>query len=111
MSIMTTRDIVEMSRDIPKETIELAARAVCRHRGTGQCAAICLSHSSCHTTKGQCPEVLTVWREDIRAALEVTIPLIEAKILQEAAEDIDVLTAEQEKRVTNWLRSQAKAIK
>jgi len=37
------------------------ARALCRKLATGQCAAICLQHSSLHTTDGKCPEVETVW--------------------------------------------------
>lgn len=34
---------------------------LCRRRGTGQCALICLSHSSNTTTRGNCPEAINVW--------------------------------------------------
>lgn len=37
------------------------AAEFCKKLGTGQCAAICLSHSSIHTTNGACPEASRVW--------------------------------------------------
>lgn len=39
------------------------AETLCRRLGTGQCAAICLSHLSGSTTDGQCPERLRVWQK------------------------------------------------
>lgn len=36
-------------------------KAACRSMGTGQCAAICLSHSSNFTRNGECPEAKQVW--------------------------------------------------
>lgn len=35
----------------------------CKRLGTGQCAAICLQHSSNFTTNGECPEADLVWKD------------------------------------------------
>ncbi len=48
-----------------KDGAEAVAKRACKNNGTGQCAAICLSHSSLHTKPGKCPEMLTVWVGDI----------------------------------------------
>lgn len=42
--------------DTPEKAAEL-----CKRLGTGECAAICLSHSSLFTAPGQCPESFRVW--------------------------------------------------
>jgi hypothetical protein len=49
------------------ELVEKMARAMCKTHGTGQCAALCLSHSSIFTTGGQCPEAPRIY--DTTAAL------------------------------------------
>lgn len=46
--------------DTPEE-----AAAFCKKLGTGQCAAICLSHMSNTTTGGNCPEAPRVWMRRI----------------------------------------------
>lgn len=42
---------------------------LCKAHGTAQCAAICMSHSSLHTTDGCCPEAKRVWAHKARALL------------------------------------------
>lgn len=49
------------------EMIERVAKAICKRRNTKQCASICFSHSSLNES---CPEVLTVWKEDAKAAIQ-----------------------------------------
>jgi hypothetical protein len=61
-----TPDLVELLLDDPwwtkaKASTEEEARDFCRKMGTGQCAAICLSHMSSTTSDGRCPEALRVW--------------------------------------------------
>lgn len=51
------------------EVIEAAARGMCKNEGTAQCAPICLSHFSIHTTNGQCPEAIRIWGRKARAAI------------------------------------------
>lgn len=48
---------------------EELARTLCRADGTGQCAAICLSHSSNSTSGGKCPEANRIWRHKASALL------------------------------------------
>lgn len=50
-------------------TKEQIARALCKRRNTGQCAALCLRHSSLFTGKGQCPEALVIFGDDAVAIL------------------------------------------
>lgn len=72
---------------------EAIARGLCKSRGTGQCAALCLSHMSIHTTNGQCPEARSIWHREIasiRAQLAARglaiVPTTGAGTPQEAAE-------------------------
>lgn len=44
-------------------------RGLCRANGTGQCAPICLTHSSVHTRDGGCPEHTIVHRRQITEIL------------------------------------------
>jgi hypothetical protein len=62
------------------KSIEVAARAMCKSRGTGQCAALCLSHSSNFTTSGKCPEAITIWKREATAVLETTLEPTEEEV-------------------------------
>jgi hypothetical protein len=78
--------------------IATVARALCKRRKTGQCAALCLSHSSLFTTGGGCPEIEIVWRQDARAAYLATLKEIrgEKKYHHDLSRMIDALIAEVE---------------
>ena len=47
---------------------EQQAQAFCKRMGTGQCAALCLTHSSLHTSDGKCPEAVRVWMHSRKGA-------------------------------------------
>lgn len=47
-----------------------ACRAICKQQATGQCAALCLSHFSTSTTKGQCPEAVRIWKHIAAAVIQ-----------------------------------------
>ena len=51
------------------EEREAVARALCKSEGTGQCAAMCLSHFARDTKKGKCAESVAVWGRKADAAL------------------------------------------
>lgn len=44
-----------------RATNEAGARALCKKRGTGQCAAVCLQYTHFETAQGRCPEAMKVW--------------------------------------------------
>jgi hypothetical protein len=62
---------------------ESVCKQLCKKRGTGQCAALCRTHSSNFTTKGQCPEAEYIWGFDVRYILEVAEPIIINKLLDQ----------------------------
>lgn len=62
--------IDRLTKSSPAEVSEdELARTLCCADGTGQCAAICLSHSSIFTSDGKCPEANRIWRHKARALL------------------------------------------
>lgn len=44
-------------------SLEKICQGLCRAEGTGQCAPLCLTHASIHTTGGMCPERTKIWRQ------------------------------------------------
>ena len=65
---------------------ERLAKALCSSEGTGQCAALCLSHSSNFTSKGECPETSKIWKRKIDALIAsgVTFPALAQSAHQDA---------------------------
>lgn len=59
---------------MPDDLLERAAREICKSLNTGQCASICLSHSSLTTGKGKCPSAKNVWKEHAKAAIAIIQP-------------------------------------
>lgn len=59
----TLQDTPPWWRTVKAETPEQAAE-FCKRLGTGECAAICLSHMSSNTTDGRCPEKERVWMKE-----------------------------------------------
>jgi hypothetical protein len=55
---------------VTDEMVGAACRAMCKSNGTGQCAAICITHFSTSTQGGACPEATRVYGRGAKAALE-----------------------------------------
>jgi hypothetical protein len=57
--------------------VEAMARAECKRQGWGQCASICLSHSSTVTCGGGCPEAPRIHGRTMLVALDALLALLD----------------------------------
>ena len=88
--------------DVHPALVEGMARLFCERRNTGQCAAICLSHSSLFTTKGQCPEAPVVFRRDAKMVLA-----LQAAAVAKAIDEFTASILHGDDKHQAWLKDKA----